>query len=58
MMLLGRDDRDPLFLQAKEAGPSVIEEYLWPAPQDSPGRRVIEGQRLMQAVGDIFLGRQ
>ncbi|GAA1390402.1 DUF2252 domain-containing protein [Pseudonocardia kongjuensis] len=58
LLLLGRDDRDPLFLQAKEAGPSVLEEYLGPAPQDSPGRRVIEGQRLMQAVGDIFLGRQ
>ncbi|MEQ3551133.1 DUF2252 domain-containing protein [Pseudonocardia nematodicida] len=58
LLLLGRDSRDPLFLQAKEAGPSVLERYLGPAPQDSAGRRVVEGQRLMQAVGDIFLGWQ
>lgn len=57
-LLLGRDDQDPLFLQAKEAGRSVLEDYLGPAPQSSPARRVTEGQRLMQAVGDIFLGWQ
>ncbi|GAA2888423.1 DUF2252 domain-containing protein [Pseudonocardia halophobica] len=58
LLFLGRDDRDPLFLQAKEAGPSALESVLGPAPQDSAGQRVVEGQRLMQAVGDIFLGWQ
>jgi uncharacterized protein (DUF2252 family) len=54
-LLLGDDDRDPLFLQAKEAGPSVLEEFVGASEYD-PGRRVVVGQRLMQAVGDIFLG--
>ncbi|HEY4417891.1 MAG TPA: DUF2252 domain-containing protein [Pseudonocardia sp.] len=54
-LLLGDDDRDPLFLQAKEAGPSVLEEFVGASEYD-PGRRVVVGQRLMQAVGDVFLG--
>jgi uncharacterized protein (DUF2252 family) len=54
-LLLGDDDRDPLFLQAKEAGPSVLEEYVGASEYD-PGCRVVVGQRLMQAVSDIFLG--
>ncbi|MFD1515894.1 DUF2252 domain-containing protein [Pseudonocardia yunnanensis] len=54
-LLLGDDDRDPLFLQAKEAGPSVLEEFVGASDYD-PGRRVVVGQRLMQAVSDIFLG--
>ncbi|HTD51000.1 MAG TPA: DUF2252 domain-containing protein [Acidimicrobiia bacterium] len=47
---------DPLFLQVKEAGRSVLEEHLHPSIYDNQGRRVVEGQRLMQAVSDIFLG--
>ncbi len=56
LLLLGRDAHDPLFLQAKEAGPSVLEPYAGPSPYSHPGRRVVEGQRLMQAASDIFLG--
>ena len=58
VLLLGRDDRDPLFLQAKEAGPSVLEAYLGPGEHDNHGERVVTGQRMMQTVGDIFLGWQ
>ena len=56
MLLEGRDPRDPLFLQIKQAGPSVLEEYLPASSYQSHGRRVVEGQRLMQTVSDIFLG--
>jgi uncharacterized protein (DUF2252 family) len=56
VLLLGRDGSDPLFLQAKEARSSVLEPYVGISPYDHPGRRVVEGQRLMQAAGDIFLG--
>jgi uncharacterized protein (DUF2252 family) len=56
MLLEGRDQRDPLFLQVKEAGPSVLEEHLGPSRYDNPGRRVVEGQRAVQAQSDIFLG--
>jgi uncharacterized protein (DUF2252 family) len=56
VLLLGRDGGDPLFLQAKEAGASVLEPYVGESPYDNHGRRVVEGQRLMQAAGDIFLG--
>jgi uncharacterized protein (DUF2252 family) len=56
LLLLGRDERDPLFLQAKEAGPSVLEEHLEPSPYENHGRRVVEGQRMVQAESDIFLG--
>ncbi|MTD55192.1 DUF2252 domain-containing protein [Amycolatopsis sp. RM579] len=56
LLLLGNDDQDPLFLQAKEAGPSVLEAYLGPSAFGNSGERVVVGQRLMQAVGDIFLG--
>ncbi|MCE0761518.1 DUF2252 domain-containing protein [Pseudonocardia kujensis] len=58
ILFLGRDDRDPLFLQAKEAGPSALESVLRPATQPTAGQRVVEGQRLMQSAGDIFLGWQ
>jgi uncharacterized protein (DUF2252 family) len=54
--LLGRDDRDPLFLQVKEAGASVLEAYGCRNRFNAEGRRVVEGQRLMQAASDIFLG--
>jgi uncharacterized protein (DUF2252 family) len=56
MLLQGRDDKDPLFLQFKEAGPSVLEDYLVPSVYDHQGQRVVEGQKLVQAQFDIFLG--
>ena len=57
MLLLHGDDlRDPLFLQAKEAGPSVLEEFVGPSGYANCGQRVVVGQRLMQTVSDISLG--
>jgi uncharacterized protein (DUF2252 family) len=56
MLLLLEDGRHPLFLQAKEAGPSVLEAFIGASEYDNSGERVVVGQRLMQAVGDIFLG--
>ncbi len=58
VLLLGRDDRDPLFLQAKEAQASVLEEYVGRSEYKNAGQRVVHGQRLMQAASDIFLGWQ
>jgi uncharacterized protein (DUF2252 family) len=55
-LLIGRDESDPLFLQIKEAGPSVLAEFLPPSRYEHQGRRVVEGQRLVQATSDIFLG--
>jgi uncharacterized protein (DUF2252 family) len=55
-LLHGRDDTDPLFLQVKEARPSVLEVGLGPAPHVHHGERVVVGQRLMQAFPDVFLG--
>ena len=55
-LLLGRDDRDPLFLQFKEAQASVLEPYIGKSRFADHGKRVVEGQRLMQAASDIFLG--
>jgi uncharacterized protein (DUF2252 family) len=55
-LLLGRDGRDPLFLQMKEAEASVLEGFLGPSEFDNHGERVVAGQRLMQASSDIFLG--
>jgi uncharacterized protein (DUF2252 family) len=55
-LLHGRDHDDPLFLQVKEARPSVLETGLGPAPQAHQGERVVIGQRLMQAFPDVFLG--
>ncbi|HEX5990443.1 MAG TPA: DUF2252 domain-containing protein [Solirubrobacterales bacterium] len=56
VLLTGRDGSDPLFLQAKEAQRSVLEPYVGASAYDHPGRRVVEGQRLMQAASDVFLG--
>jgi uncharacterized protein (DUF2252 family) len=56
VLLTGRDDEDPLFLQAKEAEASVLEPYSGSSRFRNHGRRVVEGQRLMQAAGDSFLG--
>ena len=47
---------DPIFLQVKEASSSVLEEYLGPSEYAHPGKRVVVGQRLMQAFPDLFLG--
>jgi uncharacterized protein (DUF2252 family) len=55
-LLLGRDDRDPLFLQMKEADTSVLETHLGASEFHNHGERVVVGQRLMQASSDIFLG--
>jgi uncharacterized protein (DUF2252 family) len=55
-LLFGRDGQDPLFLQMKEAEASVLEEYLGKSQFKNHGQRVVTGQRLMQAVSDIFLG--
>jgi uncharacterized protein (DUF2252 family) len=57
MLLVGPSD-DPLFLQAKEAQSSVLEEFLEPSEYDHHGERVVAGQHLMQAASDIFLGWQ
>lgn len=56
VLLTGEDDRDPLFLQAKEAEASVLEPYAGKSRFANHGRRVVEGQQLMQAASDIFLG--
>jgi uncharacterized protein (DUF2252 family) len=55
-LLLGRDDADPLFLQVKEAQPSVLEPYTAPTEFPHQGQRVVVGQRLTQAATDILLG--
>ncbi|MDV9170913.1 DUF2252 domain-containing protein [Streptomyces sp. W16] len=56
VLLAGRDQDDPLFLQIKEARKSVLEEHLPNGPYVHPGHRVVAGQRLLQAASDIFLG--
>jgi uncharacterized protein (DUF2252 family) len=56
VLMLGRDSSDPLFLQVKEAGPSVLAPFTSGARYKNQGRRVVEGQRLMQAASDIMLG--
>jgi uncharacterized protein (DUF2252 family) len=55
-LLQGRDSRDPLFLQAKEATASVLEAHLPRSRYRNHGQRVVQGQRIMQAASDIFLG--
>jgi uncharacterized protein (DUF2252 family) len=56
VLLLGRDTRDPLFLQVKEAEASVLEPFAGRSEYRTSGQRVVEGQRLMQAASDILLG--
>jgi uncharacterized protein (DUF2252 family) len=56
VLMTGRDESDPLFLQVKEAQASVLEAYLPKSVYKQSGQRVVEGQRLMQAASDIFLG--
>jgi uncharacterized protein (DUF2252 family) len=54
--LLFAAEEDPLFLQVKEANQSVLEPYSHFANHDTNGGRVVNGQRLMQAASDLFLG--
>jgi uncharacterized protein (DUF2252 family) len=56
VLLVGRDDDDPLFLQVKEAQASVLEPYLGKSAYANHGQRIVIGQRLMQSASDIFLG--
>src|SRR4029453_4545801 len=56
VLLQGRDQQDPLFLQVKEAAASVLEDHLPKSRYRPRGERVVRGQQLMQAASDIFLG--
>jgi uncharacterized protein (DUF2252 family) len=56
LLMLGRDESDPLFLQFKEAQASVLEPFLGRSEFNQHGQRVVEGQRMMQAAPDIMLG--
>ena len=56
VLLQGRDQDDPLFLQIKGATQSVLEDHLPKSRYRQSGERVVQGQRLMQASSDIFLG--
>jgi uncharacterized protein (DUF2252 family) len=56
LLFMGRDEQDPLVLQAKEAQASVLEPFAGASQYENHGQRVVEGQRLMQASGDILLG--
>lgn len=58
LLMIGRDESDPLFLQVKEAGTSVLEPFLGPSEFEFAGQRVIAGQRLMQAATDVLIGWQ
>jgi uncharacterized protein (DUF2252 family) len=55
-LFLGRDNADPLFLQFKEAQPSVLEAFCGHSEYRNHAHRVVAGQRLMQAASDVFLG--
>ena len=56
ILMLGHDNSDPLFLQAKEAQASVLEPFLGKSKYRNHGQRVVEGQRLMQSASDVMLG--
>ena len=56
LLMVGRDDADPLFLQFKEAQASVLEPFLGRSQYGQHGQRVVEGQRMMQAAADVMLG--
>jgi uncharacterized protein (DUF2252 family) len=58
VLMLGRDDSDPLLLQVKEAEASVLSRFVGASKYTNQGQRVVAGQRLMQASSDIFLGWQ
>jgi uncharacterized protein (DUF2252 family) len=56
ILLIGNHSNDPLFLQLKEAQPSVLEPYVSKSIYLNQGQRVVAGQRLIQGAPDIFLG--
>jgi uncharacterized protein (DUF2252 family) len=56
VLLFGRDEYDPFFLQVKQAGASVVATATGRATMTAAGERVVQGQRLMQATPDVFLG--
>ena len=58
LLMFGRDESDPLFLQVKEAQTSVLSRFVGASKYTNQGQRVVAGQRLMQASSDIFLGWQ
>ena len=55
-LFVGSATGDPLFLQCKQAGPSVYETYTYPSGHDNHGARVIAGKRMVQSAPDIFVG--
>jgi uncharacterized protein (DUF2252 family) len=56
VLLYGDGEDDPLILQLKEASRSVLEPYVRPCPYQNQGERVVQGQRIIQAASDLFLG--
>ena len=56
VLLVGRDENDPLFMQVKEAQASVLAPYLRKSPYSSHGQRVVEGQRMIETASDLLLG--
>jgi len=56
ILLMMASDKDPLFLQVKEARPSVLEAYAGKSPYENHGQRIVNGYRLIQSASDIFLG--
>ena len=58
LLLIGRDESDPLILQVKEAQASVLEKFAGKSEYNHHGQRVVAGQRLMQGASDVFLGWQ
>jgi uncharacterized protein (DUF2252 family) len=56
VLLFGRDHTEPVFLQVKEANASVLAPYVGDSAYEHQGRRVVEGQRAIQAASDVFLG--
>ena len=56
VLLEGRSGSDPLFIQCKQAGPSVYESHTYPSAHDNHGSRVILGKRMVQSATDIFVG--
>ena len=58
LLMEPKDGLEPLLLQAKEAGPSVLSAYLGNSEYDNQGQRVVSGQRIMQATSDVLLGWQ
>ncbi|WP_259067757.1 DUF2252 domain-containing protein [Mucilaginibacter sp. X4EP1] len=56
VVLLMNDNKEPLFLQVKEAGQSVLEPFTGKSKFQHSGERVVQGQRLIQSASDVFLG--